>query len=429
MITFCINTARNERYHVELLFKSLHKNLSRLDYPIIVYIENDNQNTSEFLVTQKAVFPNLKIIKNPLPLPIGYGRNINLMFEMAKTDIVSYLQSDMVVCKNYDLEILKFLTEDTIVSSTRIEPPLHPPSNEKITHDFGLDPKLFDLNAFTLFAESQKANRQTDYWFAPFTLYKKVWNEIGGHDTLFRRSREDSDLLYRFSMVGLKTKQAWNAIVYHFTCTSSRGPEWWTEKAKQRTRLQQIADSVEMMRFLKKWPSFKHTSEFDPLKEYKYYISANLYDPMPLDGSILQNYYRFNRIYIDHEKTRDNIRQEFDKFHDFANALMDVKSEDWNKYKKYFNVWNSEDIFPSRPIVEDDIILDIKLKGIPFSDHLKNPYYETLNDLAHSVRNEDPGQYIIEEIDSTFTVNKAINHIRDQIVAQNPVIDFEFEYL
>jgi hypothetical protein len=65
-----------------LLLKSLYQNLSRYDYPIIIYIENDNQGTTEFLLTQKKIFPNLIIIKNPLPLPIGYGRNINLMFEL-----------------------------------------------------------------------------------------------------------------------------------------------------------------------------------------------------------------------------------------------------------------------------------------------------------------------------------------------------------
>ena len=113
-ITFCINTAKNERNHVELLFRSLYKNLSRRDYPIIVYVENDNQNTTEFLVSQKTAFPNLKIVVNPLPVPLGYARNINLMFEMAETDIVSYLQSDMVICHHYDLEILKYLNDQNL---------------------------------------------------------------------------------------------------------------------------------------------------------------------------------------------------------------------------------------------------------------------------------------------------------------------------
>lgn len=428
-ITFCINTSKNERYHVELLLKSIYKNFSRRDYPIIVYVENDNQGTVEFLKTQKLLFPNLKIVINPLPIPIGYARNINLMFEMAETEIVSYLQSDMVVGPNYDKEILTWLTEDTIISSTRVEPPLHPPSSEKITHDFGLDPKNFDLNAFSEFANKHITMRQTDFWFAPFTLYKKIWLDIGGHDTNFRRSREDSDLLYRLSMNGIKTKQAWNAIVYHFTCTSSRGPEWWTDKAKQRTQLQQIADSIEMMKFLRKWPSFKHTSNFNPNKEYKYQISANILNPALRDYDILKNYYRFHKIYISDQTTREFIKKEFDNLQNIANQLVDVTDENWNKYKKYYNIWNSNDIFVDSKIENDDVIINIDLKGTPISELIKNPYYDTLNDLVHSIRSEEPGEYFIEEIGTTMKVNYAINRIQEQLKVNNPPLDFEFIYL
>ena len=257
-LTFCINTAKNEINHIKLLFKSLEINLSRKDYDIIVFIDSDNQNTTEWLLTQKNVFKNLKIIKNPNSIAIGYQRNINLMFEMAKTDIVSYIQSDMVVSKNYDLDILKNLDENTIISSTRIEPPLHPQSPEKITYDLGLDPIKFNFELFQKISTEHKQNKLTDFWFAPFTLYKKIWNEIGGHDTLFRRSREDSDILYRLCMKGVKFKQDWNAIVYHFTCTSSRGKDWWKDENQEKTQLQTIADRIEMIRFLKKWGKFKH---------------------------------------------------------------------------------------------------------------------------------------------------------------------------
>ena len=84
---------------------------------------------------------------------------------------------------------------------------------------------------------TQKQNKLTEYWFAPFTLYRKKWNEIGGHDTIFRRSREDSDILYRMCLKGMKFKQDWNAIVYHFTCTSSRGKEWWKEQNQEKNNI------------------------------------------------------------------------------------------------------------------------------------------------------------------------------------------------
>ena len=152
-ITFCINTSKNELNHVKLLFESLKQNLSNLEYEIIVFVDSDNQGTTEWLLEQKQIFPNLKILKNELPIPYGYQRNINEMFKSASNEIVSYLQSDMVICKNYDIEILKHLEPNMILCSTRIEPPLHGNSGEKITYDFGLDPKGFNLVAFTEYAE------------------------------------------------------------------------------------------------------------------------------------------------------------------------------------------------------------------------------------------------------------------------------------
>jgi len=189
MITFCINTSKNELNHVKLLFKSLEQNLSTREHEIIVFIDSDNQNTFEWLLTQKTIFPNLKLLRNDIPVSYGYARNINEMFEQSCNEVVSYLQSDMVICKDYDLEILKKLEPGMVLCSTRIEPPLHGNSGEKITYDFGLDPTQFNLQAFTDYAESQKQDKCTEYFFAPFTLHKEVWTSIGGHDTQFRRSR------------------------------------------------------------------------------------------------------------------------------------------------------------------------------------------------------------------------------------------------
>jgi len=424
-ISICINTAINERHHIELLFRSLEKNLYRKDHEIIVYVENDNQDTTGFLLTQKTHFPNLKIIINPLPIPLGYARNINLMFERAIHDRVSYLQSDQVICANYDIEVLKHLREDTIISSTRIEPPLHPPSPEKITHDFGLDPSKFDLNAFTNFANSCKKDQQTDFWFAPFTLFKNNWIEIGGHDTLFRRSREDSDLLYRFSMKDIKIKQVWNALVYHFTCTSSRGPEWWTEKAKTRTQLQQTADMVEMHRFLRKWPQFKHTTTFNPETEYKYQISTNFYNVAPRDYDLLRYYFMFHRIYIDNPITREEIRKIYCQLHDPANKLLNISDYEWNLHKKYYRTWEFDDIYSETPIIDDDVVINMNLTGQPFGEILQNHgnTFKQLNNVVYSNRNEEPGEFELEDVAAKLIINRVVNRIKENLIVKNPPLD------
>ena len=162
LISFCINTAVNELDYLKLLFKSLQDNLSNLNHEIIVFIDSDNQGTLEWLIEQKTIFPNLKILKNPLPVCYGYARNINEMFKFASNDIVSYLQSDMVISKDYDVFISKHIKDNMILSSTRVEPPLHGPGLEKHTMDFGLTPKDFQYEMFLDWCEHNREEKQTE---------------------------------------------------------------------------------------------------------------------------------------------------------------------------------------------------------------------------------------------------------------------------
>ena len=88
-ISFCINTARNELNHVKLLLRSMEENLSSKEHEILVFIDSDNQGTFDWLLTKKEVFPNLRVLKNHLPICYGYARNINEMFKQASKKIVS----------------------------------------------------------------------------------------------------------------------------------------------------------------------------------------------------------------------------------------------------------------------------------------------------------------------------------------------------
>jgi hypothetical protein len=58
-ITFCINTARNERPYIELLLQSLLNGIDVSVHDIIIFVDSDNQGTFEFLLEQKSLFPNL----------------------------------------------------------------------------------------------------------------------------------------------------------------------------------------------------------------------------------------------------------------------------------------------------------------------------------------------------------------------------------
>lgn len=421
-ISFCINTARNELDHVKLLFKSLECNLSTTDHEIVVFIDSDNQGTFEWLLTQKSVFPNLRVLKNELPICYGYARNINEMFQFASNEIVSYLQSDMVVCKNYDQEILKHLKPNTILCSTRIEPPLHGNSGEKMTYDFGLDPTKFDLEKFTEYAEANKRDQLTEYFFAPFTLYKSVWNNIGGHDTMFRRSREDSDILTRLVLNDVAIVQTWSAIVYHFTCTSSRGSKWFDQsnhEAQARVKLQEEADRIELYRFTRRWGKFHHSTT----KPKRYNISAAIrgLDLSLADFTAVECF--FDRVYVDDSHIAQLTQETYDRQHSVANKLLNISPEDWLQYGYIYNQQRAADrVKPMQDSYSDDVIVSFELTKL--TPQLFAEFVINLQDIIEST--DDLGTF--EYGPFQITINAKRDVASDFIKITNPQVKPEHKY-
>jgi glycosyltransferase involved in cell wall biosynthesis len=431
-ISFCINTSRNEINHVKLLFRSLEKNLSTREHEIVVFIDSDNQGTFEWLLTQKSIFPNLKILRNTLPICYGYSRNINEMFEQASNEIVSFLQSDMVVCKDYDLEVLKGLEPGMVLCSTRIEPPLHPAGPEKITHSFGLDPETFDLELFTHFAEKHKEDRFSVYFFAPFTMYRKEWLSVGGQNTIFRRSREDSDMLIRMVLNGTKISQTWRALAYHFTCTSSRDPAWFDKgntEAQERLKIQQLADQHELTRFTALWGAFSHgaLTEDGYIKQHYYNVAAEI----DTEGEgvahilpIVESF--FTRVYVSEKSLIKKMQDYYDSFHIAANKLLNISDEVWKDYGYMYNQLNAASRFKTNSEYiegEDDIIIKFKLKDI--TQQLLSNFLVNLQHIIHESVDE-PGAF--EYGPFIVVVNRKVDRASEKMVVSNPTIKPEHMY-
>ena len=147
---------------------------------------------------------------------------------LAETPIVTILHSDMVVTKDYVSNMLKNLTPLSVVSATRIEPPLHPPGPEKYVKNFGMEPEEFQpqYEAFENFVNVKQAENKdmiTNGIFAPWMMYKEDFRTMGGHDKLFAPMElEDSDIFNRFYLCDYKLIQSRDAFVYHMTCRGSR---------------------------------------------------------------------------------------------------------------------------------------------------------------------------------------------------------------
>lgn len=417
-ISFLINTSVNTLDHVKLLIRSLKENLYYKEHEILVFVDSDNEGTVEYLREQKNEFFDLKIVTHSLKPCVGYSRNNNLLVQLAKHDIVSYLQSDMVVSKNYDIGVLKDLEENCILSATRIEPPLHGQSYMTITRDFGVDPNEFKWEEFLAFAETQKRDEQIEYFFAPFVFHKKDWLDIGGYDTLFRRSREDSDLLQRFFRKGVKIKQTFKANVYHFSCVASRGKNWFdssNDEAKKRSELQKIADSIELRRFVKKWGSFSHGRE----KLQKLDCDLVINNSSAVDPRlIVELEAHVSRVWLDSEEDKKKAVSLFNNQHQPANELLNFTEDDWNFSKRFYNQTDLDSFYRVGKPESYNVLVEVDLSGM---QQYNDDFFSNLGRLYQLVEGSEPGVY--ELGCARIEVVKVLDCTESNIVVNNPKFD------
>lgn len=418
-ISFIINTSVNTFDHVKLLIRSLKNNLYHNEHEILIFVDSDNEGTVDYLIQQKKNFFDLKIITHSLKPCVGYSRNSNLLVELAKHEVVAYLQSDMVVSKNYDLDILKDLEDNCILSITRIEPPLHGESYTTITKDFGLDPNEFRWEEFLSFADSKKRNEQIEYFFAPFVFHKRVWLDIGGYDTLFRRSREDSDLLQRFFRKGVKIKQTFNANVYHFSCVTSRGKNWFdsnNQTAKSRTEVQKTADAIELRRFIKKWGGFGHGNEALHKLDCDLIVkSSSSTDPILITQ--LETY--VSRVWLETEEDKKKAISLFENEHEPANWLLNFSKEDWDFAKKFYNQSNLDSVYKIGRPEKFNILIEVDLDDVDLRNDL---FLQNINNLYKLIDGSDPGIY--ELGCAKIEVVNVVDSTEENINVKNPQFDY-----
>jgi hypothetical protein len=308
------------------------------------------------------------------------------------------------------------LEENSILSSTRIEPPLHGESPTTITKDFGLDPEKFDMEAFLKFSEENKSDEILTYFFAPITFHRDTWLKVGGYDTLFRRSREDSDFLVRSLKAGTIIKQTFKANVYHFTCVTSRGKRWYDSQdreAQERVKLQNIADQIEMGRFIRKWGNFAH-GEYDLVKfdiDFVYNSDITTQEEFHI---ILGIEPFVSRVWLKSQEYVDKFIAVHENDHKLANQLLNFSENDWNKSKKFYNLVDFENIFrvgtPQDYNAKLEITTASPLTNIP-----------SLLGIHQSLYSAEPGTYEFEPF--RIDIKNKVDVTEDKVVVDNPEFD------
>ena len=278
-----IQPGRNNLKYLKWSYDSIRKNQENHDVQICVADDASTDGTWEWCMDMMDKDPNFNAIKNDGPERLGhtilYDRLVN---EVAKHDICMIYHADMYLMPGALDQIEHKLTDKTIVSLTRIEPPLHPPGPEKMLMDFGIEPEEFkeeELLEWFKDIQLKQLTKVTEGIFAPWAFYKKDFQEINGHDPLYApQSKEDSDIFNRFHLNGIKFKQTWGGCVYHMTCRGSRfadgavrNPDGEVFMKNRETDEWLTQNNKASRNFVRKWGHFvKHDDLMKPLVPPKY---------------------------------------------------------------------------------------------------------------------------------------------------------------
>jgi glycosyltransferase involved in cell wall biosynthesis len=270
-ITYCIPTKNNLRY-LKNSINSIRENSSN-EYDIVVFVDADNDGTIDWLKEN-----GIRYSVNETDEPKGIAYAYNRCIEMAETPIVCMFHADMYMGKGFDTGILKYLKPLSVVSGTRIEPPLHPQGLEKIVKDFGMYPEDFKKEEFDNFVHqtiTQKQNVTTKGIFAPWAVYKEDITSIGMHDEYFHSYHEDSDIFNRFILNGYGIIQSWEAYVYHLTCRGGQFQDG-VDKVTTDPVFHKMKNNA-FRNYVRKWGSFVKNDEYQyPIIPHKYNVKFDI---------------------------------------------------------------------------------------------------------------------------------------------------------
>ena len=277
-----ITPSRNNLKYLKWAYTSIRKNLGYI-HEICMADDFSDDGTWEWMkkIAEKDI--NVKIHRNEGPNRLGHTILYDtLVNDYATNDIVMIYHADMYACPNLDTEIIKHLEPGTVVSATRIEPPLHPDGPEKILKDFGIEPEEFDEQGLLQFVSDHVGTREDETTrgiFAPWAMYKEDFQRIGGHDPLYApQSKEDSDIFNRFVLAGYDLVQTWKGFVYHMTSRGSRFKDGAMRNPagqvfmKGRESSEWLAQNLRSTRnFIRKWGHMvKHDALMYPIIPPKY---------------------------------------------------------------------------------------------------------------------------------------------------------------
>lgn len=311
-ITYCLPSKSNLEY-LKTCIPSLRENSHRDDHDIYILVDQDHDGTVEWLEEHAEEYGVRYFVNPNLNEELyGIGEAYDFLIEQSDTDICMIFHADMILGKDADLHMFEHLEEKTIVSATRIEPPIHPNAGEKILKPFGMWPEEFDHDQFDQFVEDNlDSDKVTEGAFAPWMIYKEDFlGSIDGHDPILKSAREDSDVFNRLLLAGFKFVQPWNALVYHFT---GRGGQFQhgkvTQDHNQKSEEWKKLMANSTKEFIRKWQgTVNHTPMMKPIVNPRYDMSFKIHNANEQVIEAMELW--CDKLYVDTEDRKRYIKRE-----------------------------------------------------------------------------------------------------------------------
>lgn len=205
---------------LKFCIKSIRKN-SQLPMQIIVIINEGKDGTLDWVKEQKDI----DYIYSPNNIGICYA--LNACRSLIKSEFILYLNDDMYVLPDWDVELNKEIDKLTsksfMLSATMIEP-INTGNASVIVKDFG--------NTIDNFRESEilaeYKNLSIDNWsgstWPPNVVHIDMWDLVGGMSIEFSPGMySDPDLSRKLYEAGVRNfKGVGTSLVYHFGSKSTK---------------------------------------------------------------------------------------------------------------------------------------------------------------------------------------------------------------
>ena len=384
MISFIIPSYNNLQ-HLKNVYASIQKHEPQAE--VILLDDGSIDDTWEWIQQQDCV-------KFRSEERVGHTILYDKGIELATNDIIGILHADMIVGPNYSKNLIKHLKPQTVVCATRIEPPLHPEGKEKIIRDFGMDFDTLDVTSFEEFVRDLQVveGETTRGMFAPWILYKKDFQAIGGHDPLFAPfPYEDSDIFQRWIMAGYELIQSRDAFVYHLTC---RGHRWNEQVGKDDDYYKKVSHRA-ARNYLRKWGSWIKNDEFQyPIINPKYNIAFVVKHCNLQALELLEPW--CDRIYID-----DELGILFAAYYE-----TEHKNTSYDLKKRVLNTkWND-------PQGENDIVVEFDAK------QLTQQFFGIIQQLPEILKESgEVGEFELDIF--KITINALTEHQNYLVICKN----------